>query len=335
MNYFLGMDVGGTKTDCIIANEEGVLLAHSRTGSGSYEYHGVDHARKENEKAVRHALNMAELEMSDITMAGLGVAGADLPEDFAMLEAEIYTPLFGETRRVFHNDSIAALKGGMKGKDGIVIICGTGAIAAGLSAAGETARAGGLGADYTDAWTGQTIGEEGLRCVWRALEGIIPPTCLTEHFVARSGYEDANTLFQKVYRDEMPPELLEPKAQLVFKAALDGDSMACDILISAGIFLGRMVNAVARKLDFKNQSIEIITAGSVFAEGAPVLMAAMVDVIQECMPNTSFKKPEFAPVIGALMLSFESAGQMTDAIMERIIEEIPKAENKFAVQLRN
>jgi N-acetylglucosamine kinase-like BadF-type ATPase len=335
MKYLLGMDVGGTKTDCIIADEHGKILSVARSGTGSYEYFGVELARKENEKAIREALKHAQLKLSDISYVGLGVAGADLPEDFVMLEKEIYTPLFKGIPRVFHNDSIAALKGGMKGKDGIVIICGTGAIAAGLSAKGETARAGGLGAEYTDAWTGQTLGQEGLRCVWRAMEGIIPPTRLTDFFVQRSGYKDAKTLFQKIYRGEMPDDLLEPKAQLVFNAALDGDSMACDILLDAGKFLGQMVNAAARKLKFKKQQIEIIMVGSVFSEGAPVLMDAMVESIRECIPNTAFKNPDFTPVIGSLLLSFESANLLTDTLMETLTEEIPFAEKKYRIQLRN
>ena len=335
MKYILGMDVGGTKTDCIIADEDGRLLSHARSGSGNYEYYGIEKARAENQKAINGALEEAHLNIDDIAMAGLGVAGADLPEDFVMLEKEIYTPLFAETPRVIHNDSIAALKGGMTGKNGIVIICGTGAIAAGLSESGKTARAGGLGAEYTDAWTGQTIGEEGLRSVWRALEGIIPSTTLTKLFVARSGFEDAETLFTKVYRGEIEPDLLEPKAELVFHAALDGDSMACDILTSAGIFLGNMVNAVATKLDFTDQPLEIITAGSVFQDGAPILIDAMEKVVQQKTPNAAFKKPEFAPVIGALMLGFEAANLLTDDLMQRIREGILDAKTKFGIQLRN
>ena len=85
MHYYLGMDVGGTKTDCLIADETGAVLGFARAGSGSYEYHGVEHAERENRKAVVSALKDASLKLSDISAVGLGVAGADLPEDFKML----------------------------------------------------------------------------------------------------------------------------------------------------------------------------------------------------------------------------------------------------------
>jgi len=128
MAFYMGLDAGGTKTFCLIADDRGRILGFGRAGSGSYEYHGTEAAAGENRRAVEAALQSARLRLSDITAVGMGVAGADLPDDFTMLEEAIYAPLFGGIPRVFRNDAIAALRGGLRGTVGIVIACGTGCI---------------------------------------------------------------------------------------------------------------------------------------------------------------------------------------------------------------
>ena len=216
MSYYLGLDVGGTKTFCLIANAEGEIRGFGRAGTGSYEYHGVAAAAAENATAVLAALRGAHLSLDDICAIGMGVAGADLPEDYEMLEREIYTPLFGKIPRVFRNDSFAGLRGGTRKPYGVAVACGTGCTCAGMSPSGVDARVGGLGPEFGDRCTGSSIGEEGIRTVWRARDGIVPPTLLTEKFVARSGCADAEELFYKLYRGQITYRDLQPMAKLVF-----------------------------------------------------------------------------------------------------------------------
>ena len=334
MKKYLGMDVGGTKTDCLIADESGQLLGFGRAGSGSYEYHGVEHAAKENRLAVERALQDANLTLQDISAVGLGVAGADLPEDFIMLDREIYTPLFGDLPRDFKNDSMAALRGGTPQRPAIVIICGTGAISAGAAMDGTQARAGGLGVLYGDACTGVTLGEEGLKSVWRAREGIIPPTLLTNLFLERSGCSDVDTLFNSVYRGQLQPESLEPMAQLVFQAGVDGDPVACDILMVGGKYLGLMVNTVARELSLTNKSYTVITVGSVFSEGAPVLMESMCDTIQEMSSDVVFQTPEYMPIVGALLMAVEIDSSITKEFYKVLENSFPVYEKKYGITLK-
>jgi len=215
MRYYLGMDVGGTKTHCLVADETGKILGFGGSGPGNYETDGVEAAYRENKAAVDSALSEAQLTLEEIGGVGLGVAGADLPEDYEMLEREIYTPLFGGISRVFRNDSMAGLRGGTRQPYGIVIVCGTGSVCAGKSPGGDETRVGGLGEKFGDKVTGPSLGEAGLQAVWRARDGIIGATLLTEKFVVRSGCEDVDALFQSVYGGTLTRADLYPMAQVV------------------------------------------------------------------------------------------------------------------------
>ncbi len=42
MQYFLGIDVGGTKTHALLADENGQIVGFGHAGPGNYEMVGVD-----------------------------------------------------------------------------------------------------------------------------------------------------------------------------------------------------------------------------------------------------------------------------------------------------
>ena len=334
IKYIMGLDVGGTKTDCLIADEHGHICGYGHAGSGSYEYKGVEHAYQENEKAILAALNDANIELNDLSCIGMGVAGADIDDDYRMLDEKIYTPLFGDTPRVFLNDSFAALRGGTEESFGLVIACGTGVIAAGISPRGEKARAGGWMPEYGDKCTGETLGQEGLNSVWRAREGIIPETLLTELFLERAGLDDIDTFFHDVYTGALSTDKLQPMAQLVFRAGLEGDAIACDILREGGIYLGHMLNAVARKLSMTGESFGISMAGSVFSEGAPILADAMKQIVHTQSPKAYFHQPMWSPIIGALLLGFEKESPIDKSVYIQLTKSILEAEKIYKKQFK-
>lgn len=334
MKYYLGLDAGGTKTFCIVGDESGRILGFGRAGAGNYECFGVAHAAVENRRAVEAALAEAGITLENISGIGMGIAGADLPEDYVMLEREMFTPLFGNRPRVFRNDSMGGLRGGLRDPYGIVIACGTGCVCAGVNRAGQEARVGGLGEEFGDKVSGSSIGTEGLLAVWRTRDGVCGPTLLTDLFVKRSGCMDIDDLFHKLYRREISYPALQPMAKLVFDAARLGDRAACDILEWGGRYLGEMVNACARKLDMCQDSFKVAMAGSVFKGDSPVLADAMRTVIHRECPNAETVMPIFEPVVGALLLGMEIDLEITDAVYERLGRELIEAEKRYGVNLR-
>lgn len=334
MPYYLGLDAGGTKTYCLIGDEHGTIRGFGRAGTGNYEYRGVEPAAEENRKAVEGALNEADLTLSDIAGIGMGIAGADIPEDYVMLENEIFTPLFGSIRRAFRNDSMAGLRGGTRSRVAIVIACGTGCVCAGRNANGDETRVGGLGEEFGDECSGGSIGREALKVVWRARDNVVPETLLTEKFVKRAGCRDVTELFYKMYRREIAYEDLEPMAKLVFEAALEGDTAACDILERGGRYLGRMVNGTARRIDMTQESFEVVMAGSVFKGESPVLVDAMRTEIHRVCPNAKTVMPEFEPVVGALLMAMELDVSLTPVIYERLSSELDRVEKIHSVRFR-
>ncbi len=334
-NLYLGLDAGGTKTYCLVGGANGRLLGFGQAGCGNYELHGVEPAAAENRKAVNEALQTAGIGLGEIAHVGMGIAGADLPEDYTMLEEHIFTPLFGDLPREFRNDSMAALRGGTPKPYGIVIACGTGCVCAGRNQQGEEARAAGLGDEFGDLTSGSIIGRQGLDAVWQSWDGVLPPTRLSDLFVARSGRKDVETLFRDVYYGRLGACELQPMAQLVFDAAFEGDAVACDILVKAGEDLGRIVNAVARKLAMSTEAFDVVMAGSVFKGRSPVMADAMRTIIHRQCPQAATISPIYEPVVGALLLAMEAGegGPVDDTVYNTLGNELRDMEPRFGVRL--
>lgn len=335
MPYFLGIDAGGTKTNCLIGDESGQLLGFGASGPGNYEVNGVEAARVEIERALSEALSEAGLQLSDITAAGLGVAGADIEDDFQMLERDVCTPLLGDLRRDFKNDSAAALRGGTHNRYGIVIACGTGCVCAGRNASGEFGRVGGHGDEFGDECSGTSIGMEGLRAVFQARENVIPPTKMTPLFVERAGCQDVDELFYRLYTQRIGFDALQPMAPLVFDAALEGDSAACAILVRGGTYLGMMVNAVARNVGMPSSAYDVVMAGSVFKGSSPALVEAMASEIATENPHANLVRSVYEPVVGALLMGMDleqAADESTYSALETSLELL---EDRRGVRLKS
>ena len=75
----------------------------------------------------------------EIAASAFALAGVDWPGDHARFERALAVVRLGG-RRLITNDAFAALRAGISGQTGCVSSAGTGAVAAGRNAAGETAR---------------------------------------------------------------------------------------------------------------------------------------------------------------------------------------------------
>ena len=95
MQCVLGVDGGNTKTIALVAALDGTILGAGRGGCGDiYNARPVgDWSASANaaianiEFAVVSALQAAQVKVSDLVTGVFNMAGADWPEDFALLQA--------------------------------------------------------------------------------------------------------------------------------------------------------------------------------------------------------------------------------------------------------
>ena len=181
---------------------------------------------------------------------------------------------------------------------------------------------------------GTSIGDEGLQTVFRARDEIVPPTLMTERFVARAGCRDVEELFYGLYRGSISHSDLQPMAKIVFDAAAAGDEAAREILTRGGQYLGSMAVAVARKLGLEGQTFPVVMAGSVFKGSSPALKEAMQAVIHRACPRAELVTPEFEPVVGALIMAYEIDDAVSDSMYTRLDSSLARAASLYNVPFK-
>ena len=164
MRVVLGVDGGGSKTHALVADERGETLGFASSGRSNWEDAGLEAARAALAEAVGGALAAAGVRPGDLAASAFGLAGLDWDDDRPMLAA-LVDPLGLGGPRTLENDSFIALRAGASRPFGVVVIAGTGTVAAGRDPAGRSFRTFGLGPMYGDFGSATEVAEEAVHAV--------------------------------------------------------------------------------------------------------------------------------------------------------------------------
>ena len=81
MRYFLGVDVGSSKTHALIADETGNCISFGKAGGGNHQGMGYERLTDVLQKAFVAASQISGVEKDQIAGAGFGIAGYDFPSE--------------------------------------------------------------------------------------------------------------------------------------------------------------------------------------------------------------------------------------------------------------
>src|SRR5512145_2832376 len=81
MKYFLGIDVGSSKTHAMIVDESGQCLGFGKSGGGNHQSVGYERLGEVLQQSFSAECQMSGVCKAQITAAGFGVAGYDFPSD--------------------------------------------------------------------------------------------------------------------------------------------------------------------------------------------------------------------------------------------------------------
>ena len=185
--YVLGIDVGGSKTVCLLADEVGTVLAEVRGPGANLQAAGELQVEKIVHRAMEDALGRSRRPPAVVCV---GIAGSTATTTRASCSSIMHRISRG-ARIVVVNDALIALVAAAGESPGIVIVAGTGSIAFGRNARGLAARAGGWGHMIGDEGSGYWIGRQALAAAVREVDGRGPHTALTEDVLAHFGVPDA------------------------------------------------------------------------------------------------------------------------------------------------
>ena len=300
--YVLGIDAGGTKTVCLLADGAGTIIAEAR-GPGA-NLHAAGELAVEK---VLHEVMESAIGDRQITPAAvcLGIAGVDRDDEARTVRA-IMRRLGHKSHAVVVNDALIALVAGAGDAPGVVIIAGTGSIAYGRNREGEAARAGGWGHMIGDEGSGYWIGREALAAVMRAADERGPETRLTADILAHFGISDVSRLPRIVYDREQPRTAVAALGPLVQRVSELGDAVATRILERAVAELVLAARSVTTRLEMRGEAFTFYLAGGMFRV-VPRLAADLPPKLAEVAPRCQVERLDKEPAAGAVWLALAEA----------------------------
>lgn len=296
----LGIDAGGTKTVCQVADASGLILAESRGPGANLQNAG----ELQVEKVLHEVIQAATLHADAWpTSACIGMAGVDRPEDAAIVRG-ILSRLVPRCPVVVVNDALIALEAGAPGAAGVVVIAGTGSIAYGRDARGRAARAGGWGYVLGDEGSGYWLGRQALRAVLRASDGRGPATPLTTRVLAHYDVSRPQDLVREIYYGRFKPSTVAAVASLVEEVANEGDTWAQALIDTGAAELSLAARAVCDRLSLPDGPV--ILAGGIF-RAVPRLRAGMINALTTHRPGIVVRALTNEPAAGAVSLALAAA----------------------------
>jgi N-acetylglucosamine kinase-like BadF-type ATPase len=320
MNYYLGADLGATKTHTIIVDDTGRVLGFGESGPANHEDVGYDGMLGAMQQGLDMALRTAGLNKADIAGAGFGVAGYDWPSE-AEDTAAIIEKLGLNAPYKFVNDAVPGLVAGSEEGWGIVVVSGTGSNCRGWDKEHKReGRVTGHGVLMGEGAGGSELIHRTMQHVGYAWTKRGPMTALVDAFIKYAAAKDLEDLMRgyTTYQYHIGAEA----APIVFRVAQEGDEVARSLSHWAGCELGEMANAVIRQLEFENLAFDVVMTGSMF-EGGPLLIEPMRETIHNFAPDARLVRLRVPPVIGGVILGMEAARlQVTPSIRKMMADTI-------------
>jgi N-acetylglucosamine kinase-like BadF-type ATPase len=311
--YFLGVDIGGTKSHALIADELGNALGFGSYGPGNHEEVGYDGLQRALLSATSKALEAAGLVKDQMVAAGFGIAGYDWPsERQPTLDAIASIGLSAPVEAV--NDTIVGLLAGATQGWGVAVVAGTGTNCWGWDKDHHIGRVTGVG--FGEHGGAGCLVEQALTAIayeW-TLRG--PQTQLTKEFLRLTGAADIPTFLEGI---ELGKYFINPDyAPIVHQVAAQGDPVALSIIQWAGRELGYSAQAVIRQLDISSMEFEVVLVGSLYDMGE-MLISPMRNVIHIEAPQAKLVRLSSPPVVGGIFLAMEQVKMDPQPIRKNLI----------------
>jgi N-acetylglucosamine kinase-like BadF-type ATPase len=250
-SYRIGVDGGGTKTELILIDEHGKIIARHSAAGCNPSVIGPERAREMLLTALKLLLASHP---SPVTHTLLCMAGSPT------FWQETATSLAGYGKIETTTDALPVLELATSGQPGLVLHAGTGSFVALRAPDGSVHYAGGLGWRIGDPGSAQDIGRRAMARALAELQGWAVSSALGTTLSETFGTGNPGAITAALHRDNEPNLRIGAFAARVSKLALEGDAVSREIVLSSTGELLACAEAASSVL-FGIQNLDTLVAG--------------------------------------------------------------------------
>ena len=294
----VGVDAGGSKTRAV-AWKDGEAVGQALGGAGAVRPGRALAAAGVIAEQARRVLANAGVLRAETLVVGAAGVGREVER------RELAQALRGESvaeRLVVVSDVELAEAAAFGDGPGIVLSAGTGSIAVGRDAAGESFRQGGYGWQMSDEGSGYAMGRLALVAVGRARDGRGAETLLTGELLRVQRCDGLDDLVR--WSTTAAVGEVAALGSIVLSAAAAGDIVAEGITAYAAGELAALVANLAEQI-VEPRPVPVALAGSLLGPGSP--LRDRVLALLDRMPVVRAQQMPIDPLEGALHLASRGA----------------------------
>ena len=256
LTYWMGIDGGGSTLRVAIVREDLQVVAQANGDTVNPSVIGHDAAASRIHAAIQAALAQAQIQLHDLSGAGVGIAGASVSHSERWLR-EVFSAIMPDVPLVPSSDLEIALVGALGERQGVLVLAGTGSAGFGINRAGQSAQVGGWGYLLGDEGSSYWMGMQALQMLTRLADGRanhVPG--FSERFLNVLGLESEKALIPWLYRSEQPRTRdVAQLARIVIEEAANGVQIAIDICDRAAQELRLLCGTITQRLDMQHPQI--------------------------------------------------------------------------------
>ena len=222
-------------------------------------------------------------------------------------------------------DVVTALYGATLGAPGLLVVSGTGSIAAAMDGQGQCHTTGGLGpAIGGDPGSARWIANEVLLHASAESCNGTRPTGLTDLICRYFDIAEFQQLIPDVYSSVEPAERLSGLSQFVAASDLNGEPFWLKILKRAGVRLAKLCMPLLAGRDSANWSGVAHVSGSVLANCKPVRESFETELTAKAKRSLSVESPVLSAAKGAALMALK---KMAPTKVDEVAARLAKRES--------
>ncbi len=298
----LAIDQGASKTAVALVGTDGSILANATTEGACYFSAGVEKSFSYIGQAVQMVL--AQASGQRISRVYAGMAGANWPDEIAMLTEEIHQRYPVEHATVC-NDCVVALRGGSAKPDSMVLCAGSGLNGA-VVVDGELRQV--LNNYVLEADQGALgLAGRALDAVFESHSGIREETLLTRTLLAYFGYDRVDDLLVGHDHGTLKHPV-RSAAVLVLEAAAQNDPVALSVVHEFSKSVARYATGSLKKHGLIGKNCDIVLSGGIFKSSNPLFLETIAAEVHKVSQQAQVIHAKYEPVVGAALLALGEIG---------------------------
>jgi len=294
--FYIGADSGGTKFELLLVDLSGKILKSFRLKGIHYSVSGPQIYSDKITEYIQTVVNKSGLKIENCIGICIGLAGAREESDRTKL-ASLFKRKTQVRNIIITSDAMTALIGAFEGKEGIILISGTGSVLYGFYD-NKLKRIGGWGRIIGDEGSGYWIGKKALNIATKeydACENIKSQSKLCKILYSEFGIDRSN-LNDKIFKENFDIQKITP---VVLDLASEKSKVCIEIIETA---VSDLIYHIKTYIDFvkPERELKIALIGSLIENENILSQKLKKEILKLKKVKTVEKK--HSPAYGAYLL---------------------------------